>query len=925
MSDSIAFAGLSFRRRSDFIAGGSTRRPAIGSLNYTLGDTEGGGQSIIISGDNFTSVTSVAFGAAGNASYSVNNRTQITVTLPDMKFDALPSFDGVNDGLTNATAIGTLLPVGGYFYWVLFRANTITGTSGITTGYANNTIFVDTGEYIGPHFRLDSGTPKVSTYHWDTTGKGNEHTITIGKWHCLCARYDGVNIYSSIDGGAVSSVAAGEYDLGTGTLLIGKPNSLGLYGHVDIAEIGMIGSAQDDDLFTTIIASLNYDHNLNLGDVAPSAFLRETLACTLLLQEGNYTTVGTGLWSGTASAGSSGGRNATEATNYPTARTPGHEAIVDVTVTNNIGESDPFEFEYWDPTLDGTTRVVWDSLHTAYEESGNTWTPRYVKPRVNTTYTGLAESINNANATVTPAPVASNGAPTFTGDGTHYGLRTKTSALTWDEVAGVADASTQPGTIVLAQKYLDTSGAWSGGGPYQNDAFIGEHAGGTIGLGGDYDGATPVVAGHIWHPSLGYRAIKVEVPAHGDKMMVFSRFGANGSANFGVGVNGDTDVLSTTYSETIFGGGAYTSGIGSAYAGQAIDFGYEYDASANKANQTTKGTLYTAVVQDARASDATITKFYQWTQQRFGVGANDAAPTITSLNYSLGDTAGGGQSIVITGTNMGSVSSVKFDGTTATITAQTTTTCTVTLPAHAVGTIVVKVTNASGSASTSFEYWDPTEITGVDTYLDSNKGVTGTSPVTQWTDQVNGDNYTPGTGPTQTASVFGTMPAIRCTPTKSLSGAGIAAESTWSYFGVAKWTSSDTTASGTPYSVPLSLFGGSGWNGFGASAGTIAYIKHDTGIITRGSGLNDGNPHLIGATGDATPNIKLYAGETQQGATETPGGTNATYFDKVCGGVSGGDGWDGDIGALVVCTQVISAGDLTKLNNWSKQRFGTND
>ena len=83
------------------------------------------------------------------------------------------------------------------------------------------------------------------------------------------------------------------------------------------------------------------------------------------------------------------------------------------------------------------------------------------------------------------------------------------------------------------------------------------------------------------------------------------------------------------------------------------------------------------------------------------------APAISSLNYDQGDTLGGGQSVVITGTDL-TGASVSFGGTAATVTNNTSTTVTCTLPAKAAGATTVTVTTAGGTSNgLSFTFWDP--------------------------------------------------------------------------------------------------------------------------------------------------------------------------------------------------------------------------
>ena len=85
-------------------------------------------------------------------------------------------------------------------------------------------------------------------------------------------------------------------------------------------------------------------------------------------------------------------------------------------------------------------------------------------------------------------------------------------------------------------------------------------------------------------------------------------------------------------------------------------------------------------------------------------------PTISSLNYDQGQIEGGGQSIVITGTNFTGTTDVSFLGTTAAFTVDSPTQITATLPAHAAGSGNLVITSPGGTVSTAFEYWTPAQL-----------------------------------------------------------------------------------------------------------------------------------------------------------------------------------------------------------------------
>lgn len=317
------------------------------------------------------------------------------------------------------------------------------------------------------------------------------------------------------------------------------------------------------------------------------------------------------------------------------------------------------------------------------------------------------------------------------------------------------------------------------------------------------------------------------------------------------------------------------------------------------------------------------------------------APTVSSTTPNIGDTAGGGQLVTITGTSFTTATGATFGGVAATsfsVVDDTTITCIP--PAHASGQVDVVVTNSAGpgTGTNVFEYWTPSQITGADAYFDADKSVTAVATaVGTWTDQKNTLAASQATGankPAQIAAVFGTLPAIRFAKENWLDlAAGRLLASGASFFFVGKYTSTDNTA-GTPLQCPpLTVVGwnnASSWGSFGCNAGALEYKMYNqagsvTDTATKGSGLNDGTTRLLGITHDTSQNVKAYSGETQTGTTAAFTAAYPASFLKwgtLGNGQLTSDGFAGDIGAIIVVSGVISGGDLTKLHKWAQQRFG---
>lgn len=310
------------------------------------------------------------------------------------------------------------------------------------------------------------------------------------------------------------------------------------------------------------------------------------------------------------------------------------------------------------------------------------------------------------------------------------------------------------------------------------------------------------------------------------------------------------------------------------------------------------------------------------------------APTITSADPDVGDTTATHAGLMtITGTGFVSGATVAIGGAAATsVTFVNATTITCRPPARASGLHDIVVTNPdaqTGTLANGYRAWTPIEIPGCVLYWDSRKNVVddGAGAVTTW------NGVSPIGVVSYVANGFGTgVPVIR------FPGSGaIFILSSWipmaagaSKFWVGKHTSADgdVVYSGN---APLTVIGdgtGNAYTEVGFAADKLCltqYPGHWDGAsgIHRGSGLNDGTTRLVGWTHDhVSGDAKAYVGTTQQGATETSlYNTDFDGFDRIGCGYTG-DYYDGDLGAAVVASGVISSANQLRLHKWSRLSFG---
>ena len=319
------------------------------------------------------------------------------------------------------------------------------------------------------------------------------------------------------------------------------------------------------------------------------------------------------------------------------------------------------------------------------------------------------------------------------------------------------------------------------------------------------------------------------------------------------------------------------------------------------------------------------------------LGGAASPPTLSALNFTVIDTAGGGQRLVFTVDDSSGCISAEVSGGGPAVTdfqIDDTTHVSGVAPAHAAGAVSWTVTNGGGTSNalSGSKYWDPSLVTGVDTWLDAERGVTQSGTVSAWLDgSSHARNYVQATGalrPAYTANAFGSLHGLTFGASHSLRNATPSALVGMSVFVVAKWTSSDATPSRSD-TVALAAVGDivNATMGFGAAAGNVQSVKLNTGgspvrSTSTGQSLNNGNPQHIGAV-TASATTKLYSAGSLVATDSTGGGIWAgTSYDTIGNTYTASDFFDGTIGEIVVVSGAISAGDLADLYQHARQRWG---
>ncbi|OGE48070.1 hypothetical protein PENARI_c033G06413 [Penicillium arizonense] len=246
-----------------------------------------------------------------------------------------------------------------------------------------------------------------------------------------------------------------------------------------------------------------------------------------------------------------------------------------------------------------------------------------------------------------------------------------------------------------------------------------------------------------------------------------------------------------------------------------------------------------------------------------------SAPTITRISPTSGPNSGG-TTVLITGTNLATPTTVTFGGTAATVNSSTATSISVVSPAHAAGAARVVVTTAGGTSTQPVNFTYITVAAPVITSISPTSGpVSGGNTVT-----INGTNLQFTTGVTFGTTAASSFAVLSSTQVAAVAPAGTAGNSTVSV----------TNAAGTSGTIPYT------YNGVAAPVANS--VSPDTGptaggntVVISGTGFTYASAVRFGLTPATSFTV---VSSTVINAVVPPGGGAVNVFVTGPGGTSTG-------------------------------------
>jgi hypothetical protein len=146
--------------------------------------------------------------------------------------------DGVDDVLTNAVALSSVIAAGAYGLWAVYRPISLTSNQANT--WANQALIADSGGYFA---HVNKVTPEMRAANFDGTDDSCGVAATAGTAYGIQQRHDSGTLYLLRSGAAEASAASGNTASLVGTMVLGKSGTVGQYFNADIGEIVMMQAA----------------------------------------------------------------------------------------------------------------------------------------------------------------------------------------------------------------------------------------------------------------------------------------------------------------------------------------------------------------------------------------------------------------------------------------------------------------------------------------------------------------------------------------------------------------------------------------------------------------------------------------------------------------------------------------------------------